>query len=212
MGRGEGEPDRAAAAEQVRGVGRGLVVAEDPEGRLRRQRSPPMPRARSKAIMLRLVRRRACSSVICTRPSNQIGRESTRTGEMDRRDQDRDQDPPSSRAFPSTSRSASTSSRARRKTSPATSSTTSTRQPSSPPRSWPGERAPRHRRWCASPRPSASRAIPELQQAAIEEYRNTTRLPAAAAPAAAPSSPSTTPSSRARSAPTTRTSRKPRAT
>ena len=50
---------------------------------------------------------------------------------------------------------------------------------------------------------------PELQQAAIEEYRTT--IAGAAQPTAAPSSPSTTPSSRARSAPTTPTSRKPRA-
>ena len=40
---------------------------------------------------------------------------------------------------------------------PATSSTISTRRPSSPPRSWPAERAPRHRPSCASPRRSASR-------------------------------------------------------
>ena len=52
---------------------------------------------------------------------------------------------------------------------------------------------------------------PELQQAAIEEYRNDDRAPAAAPATAAPSSPSTTPSWRDRSAPTTRTSRKPRA-
>ena len=52
---------------------------------------------------------------------------------------------------------------------------------------------------------------PELQQAAIEEYR-TTIADGRRRPTAAPSSPSTTPSSRARSAPTTRTSRKPRAT
>ena len=50
---------------------------------------------------------------------------------------------------------------------------------------------------------------PELQQAAIEEYRTT--IATAGAATAAPSSPSTTPSWRARSAPTTRTSRKPRA-
>ena len=50
---------------------------------------------------------------------------------------------------------------------------------------------------------------PELQQAAIEEYRTT--IAAAGAGTAARSSPSTTPSSRARSAPTTPTSRKPRA-
>ncbi len=54
---------------------------------------------------------------------------------------------------------------------------------------------------------------PELQQAAIEEYRNAIATAGnGRRPAAARSSPSTTPSSRARSAPTTRTSRKPRAT
>ena len=53
---------------------------------------------------------------------------------------------------------------------------------------------------------------PELQQAAIEEYRHHRGAPATARPAAAPSSPSTTPSSRGRSAPTTRTSRKRRGT
>ena len=52
---------------------------------------------------------------------------------------------------------------------------------------------------------------PELQQAAIEEYRNATDRRQRRAPAAGRSSPSTTPSSRARSAPTTPTSRKPRA-
>ena len=50
------------------------------------------------------------------------------------------------------------SSRAPRRMWPATSSTTSTRRPSSPPRSSPAERAPPHRPWCASPRRSASRA------------------------------------------------------
>ncbi len=49
---------------------------------------------------------------------------------------------------------------------------------------------------------------PELQQAAIEEYRTTI---AAAGSNSGLSSPSTTPSSRDRWAPTTRTSRKPRA-
>ena len=53
---------------------------------------------------------------------------------------------------------------------------------------------------------------PELQQAAIEEYRNTIATAgSAAAGKAGRSSPSTTPSSRAASAPTTPTSRKPRA-
>ena len=64
------------------------------------------------------------------------------------------------------------SSRARRRTSPATSSTTSTRRRSRPPRSWP-----------AAPNTSSSTVVrfsqalgfegyPELQQAAIEEYRH----------------------------------------
>jgi hypothetical protein len=40
MGGGEGEPDRGAAPEQVGGVGRGLVVAEDLQRRLgRRERA-----------------------------------------------------------------------------------------------------------------------------------------------------------------------------
>ncbi len=51
---------------------------------------------------------------------------------------------------------------------------------------------------------------PELQQAAIEEYRSAGAAPTvAAAPVPVRSSPSTTPSWRARSAPTTPTSRKP---
>ena len=37
VGGGEGEPDRAAAPEQVLGVGRGLVVAEQPQRRRRRR-------------------------------------------------------------------------------------------------------------------------------------------------------------------------------
>ena len=55
---------------------------------------------------------------------------------------------------------------------------------------------------------------PELQQAAIEEYRNGTGNGERRQGdrRAARSSPSTTPSSRRRSAPTTRTSRRPRAT
>ena len=52
---------------------------------------------------------------------------------------------------------------------------------------------------------------PELQQAAIEEYRSATVAGSGTGAAERRSSPSTTPSWRARSAPTTRTWRKPRA-
>ena len=154
-------------------------------------------------------------------------------GETTRREQDRDQDPPrrcphsrsharqrqrpppaqggrTARLSRPTSPSASTSSRVRRRTSPATSSTTSTRPRSRRRRSWRGARTPRPRPSSASRRRSASRATPSFS-------RRRSRSTAAARPASRPAtarrcSTSTTPSSRPRSPPITRTSRRRSAT
>src|SRR4051794_4869006 len=54
---------------------------------------------RSKAIMLRLVRRRASSRVIARQIQPEAGRERVRFGEMDRRDQDRDEVPTAQKPF-----------------------------------------------------------------------------------------------------------------
>ena len=166
---GEGEPDRAAAAEEL---ARRRARARRGRARAGSARAPaiarrPEDQVEGDHVAVRAAQLPARASSATIQPHSPEPRRETRAGgEIGRAvTQDRDQDPSQlARASRTTSRSASTTSRARRRTSPATSSTTSTRRPSRPPRSWPAGPTPRPRRSSASPRPSASTATPSCSR------------------------------------------------